>query len=132
MRFEDQFGIMEKDSAEREAFLDECARLREDIENAVGSEAALYNDIINLVLKVSDHILIKEPQVRKGVRNIMGGKVLTLSSEKLLKKGRMEGRMEGRAKEREENIQKIAENYLANGLADSMEEALDKAKALLS
>ena len=128
MRFEDQFGIMEKDSAEREAFLEECARLREDIENAVGSEAALHNDLINLVLKVSDHILIKEPQVRKGVRNIMGGKVLTLSSEKLLKKGRMEGR----AKEREENIQKIAENYLANGLADSMEEALDKAKGLLS
>ena len=96
MRYEKESGIFEKDRSEREEFLAECARLRDDIGNAVGTEEAMYNDLINLVLKVSDHILAKSPKTKKGVRSVMGGKVLTLSSEKLIKKGLREGRREGR------------------------------------
>ena len=44
-----------------------------------------------LIVKIADYIFQKEEDVRKGIGEIMGGKVLELESEKLKAEGRTEG-----------------------------------------
>lgn len=59
--------------------------------------------------------------MKKGVKDIMGGKVLELSSEKLIKKGRAEGRAEGRTegeiKGRLEQAKQVYDNCIARGMS---------------
>ena len=44
-----------------------------------------------LIVKISDYIFREENDVRKGIGEIMGGKVLELESERLKAEGRTEG-----------------------------------------
>ena len=44
-----------------------------------------------LIVKIADYIFQKEEDVRKGIGEIMGGKVLELESERLKAEGRTEG-----------------------------------------
>lgn len=44
-----------------------------------------------LIVKISDYIFREENDVRKGIGDIMGGKVLELESERLKAEGRTEG-----------------------------------------
>ena len=75
----------------------------EDIRNSLEKElfkenqSVLYADLVGLITKISDYILRKEEIIRKGVGDVMGGKVLELESERLLRIGKAEGRAEGRA-----------------------------------
>ena len=57
----------------------------------------------------------------------MGGRILTLNSEKLLKKGRKEGLKEGVS----ESIEKLANHYLSIGTAKTKDEAMKMASAIL-
>ena len=127
MRFEDRFSEMETDDGEREKFLAECEDLKVRIATEIGDEESLYNDLVNLTIKVSDHILTGFPKTKKGARKTMGGRVLTLNSEKLLKKGREEGRNEGVS----ESIEKLANHYLSLGTAKTKDEAIKMASAIL-
>lgn len=43
-----------------------------------------------------EHIAAKYEAVRKGVRSVMGGKVLEYEAKTILKEGQKEGRLEGR------------------------------------
>ena len=72
------------------SFLKECEDLRIRLEKEVGKKEALYADLISMIIRVSDHLLEEHKAVKKGLKDIMGGKVLELSSEKLIKKGRAE------------------------------------------
>lgn len=98
MRYESQFDKMDTSEKSRNDFLRECEDLRSRIEKETGDKETLYTDLINLVLKVSDHILKEHKKTKKGVKDIMGGRVLELESERLLKKGRTEGLAKGLAK----------------------------------
>ena len=44
-------------------------------------------NLVNLITKISDYILRKEETIKKGVSDAMGGKVLELESERLLREG---------------------------------------------
>ena len=44
-----------------------------------------------LIVKIADYIFREEDDVRKGIGDIMGGKVLELESERLKTEGRTEG-----------------------------------------
>ena len=127
MRFEDRFSEMEQDSDEQKQFLEECEDLRARVADEVGDKETLYNDLINLTMKVSDHILAGYPKIKKGARRTMGGRILTLNSEKLLKKGRKEGLKEGVS----ESIEKLANHYLSIGTAKTKDEAMKMASAIL-
>ena len=48
-------------------------------------------------VKIADYIFRKEEDVRKGIGDIMGGKVLELESERLKAEGKAIGRAEGEA-----------------------------------
>ena len=53
-------------------------------------KSKLYKDMICLIKEIADHVIPKENEARKGMDDIMGGKVLTLPSD-LIRQGREEG-----------------------------------------
>ena len=55
-----------------------------------------YTDLMHLSQKIANHLLKKQPKTKREVQKIMGGKVLELQSEKLIKKGKKAGRAEER------------------------------------
>ena len=46
-------------------------------------KSELYTDLTKLIIKIADYIFRKEEDIRKGIGDIMGGKVLELESERL-------------------------------------------------
>lgn len=89
MRYEKQLPFISKDKEKLQALLNEY----EDIRDALSAElkdnkdSTLYIDLIKLILRISDYFLASEEEVKKGVADIMGGKVLQLESERLLAEG---------------------------------------------
>ena len=61
-------------------------------------KSELYTDLTKLIVKIADYIFRKEEDVRKGIGDIMGGKVLELESERLKAEGRTEGEGIGQAR----------------------------------
>ena len=52
-------------------------------------------DLTKLIIKISDYIFREEDNVRKGIGDIMGGKVLELESERLRAEGEIRGEAKG-------------------------------------
>ena len=61
-------------------------------------KAELYTNLTKLIVKIADHIFKKEEDIRKGIGDIMGGKVLELESERLKAAGKAEGEAIGEAR----------------------------------
>ena len=59
-----------------------------------------YRDMVELIIRIADYILRDSQKVRKGFGKVMGGKVLELESDKLIKKG-IELERENTEKERQ-------------------------------
>jgi hypothetical protein len=139
MRYEDELSIMDRDEGRKNKFYEECMDLRVRLEKEIGDKEVIYTDLINLILRVADHILDEHKKMKKGVKDIMGGKVLELTSEKLIKKGiregreegLREGRREGREEEHKANVEKLAQSYLDANVAVTMEEAVEMAESIL-
>ena len=92
MRFEAKANAIDKDTKKLEDFLAECNRLADMLEiETKGRRDNLYTDIVKLIKKVSDYIFRNENKIKKGVDNVMGGKVLILESERLFRKGEKSG-----------------------------------------
>ena len=49
-----------------------------------------YRDLIELIIRIADYILRKRKKARKGLGDVMGGKVLELESDRLMQQGRTE------------------------------------------
>lgn len=74
----------------------------------LGKEDPLgYSELYDLMKQVQEYILRKWAKTRKGVQQIMGGKVLESWRERTLREGRAEGHAEGRAEERMEQQKKL-------------------------
>ena len=54
-------------------------------------KSELYTDLTKLIVKIADYIFRKEEDVRKGIGDILGGKVLELESERLKAEGQARG-----------------------------------------
>lgn len=52
---------------------------------------------MELVSKIADELLAKEPLTKKGIGEIVGGQVLELASDKIMAESRKKGIVEGRA-----------------------------------
>lgn len=77
--------------------LDDYRRINEQLTDTCEKEkkSEFYKDMICLIKEISDHVIPKENDARKGVDEIMGGNILTLPSD-LIREGRAAGREEGR------------------------------------
>lgn len=97
MRYEKSLDEISNDSEKLISLLKEYEdiRFRLEMELFKNEHSILYADIVNLIIKISDYILRKEENIKKGVGDAMGGKVLELESERLIKIGRAEGKAEG-------------------------------------
>ena len=93
MRYEKRFHEISKNPVELQFLLAEYreiqARLAKDL--CENEKSALYTDLVNLIIDISNYMLDKEEELKKGVSDVMGGKVLELQSEKLIRIGKEEG-----------------------------------------
>ncbi|MBR6771750.1 MAG: hypothetical protein IKM28_11110 [Lachnospiraceae bacterium] len=99
MRYEKSLKEISQDSEKLIALLKEYEDIRRYLEEELfqDNQSVLYADLIDLMKKISNYILRKEEIIRKGIGDVMGGKVLELESERLLRIGRAEGKAEGKA-----------------------------------
>lgn len=123
MRYENQFTEIRENSAKLEQFLTEYDNIREELEKVCSekSEAELYTDLMELIIKISDYMLKSEEDLKKKVGGIMGGKVLKLRSEELREEGFEEGKAEGKAEGLAEGIRITKQVLLLSGEGRSVE-----------
>ena len=111
MRYEGEFDDIAENNERTGELLAECEMLRFQLESAAISRdnALLYEHIVELAVRVADHVLAKQQGLMRKVRASMGGEILELMSDRIAaaeeearKRGREEGRKEGREEGREE------------------------------
>ena len=78
--------------------------------------------MVKLITKISDYILKSEKRVKKKVSDVMGGKVLELESERLIRIGKAEGLAEGKA-EGESLLGELITRLIASGRNEEIEMA---------
>lgn len=78
--------------------LEEYREIEERLEKEfleIGKEKE-YRDLIELIIRIADYILRKRKKAKKGFGDVMGGKVLELESDRLIKQGLQRGMQQGR------------------------------------
>lgn len=80
MRYEQSFEQIASDSARTASLLAECAELRADLEELTlqTGDTILYEELVELIIQLTDHMLTRYDTLRKKVRRAMGGEVLEL------------------------------------------------------
>ena len=68
-----------------QTLLNEYEEIRVNLEKELTEtgKSELYTDLTKMIVKIADYIFREEDEVRKGLGDIMGGKVLELESERL-------------------------------------------------
>ena len=106
MRYEKQKEILDQDEEKLKILLDEYAdiqrKLHESLQNQDMEE--YYADMVSFITKVSDYIFRDSEKTKKELEKTMGGEVLELESEKLIRKGRQQGIQQGMQQGIETNI----------------------------
>jgi len=85
MRFEGDIDAIADDTVRTELLIAECERLRKQLERVTLSQdkALLYEQLVELAVRISDHILAKQETLRRKVRISMGGEILELMSDRI-------------------------------------------------
>lgn len=89
MRYEKKKHDMRKNLELLQILLDEYDEIRINLEKELTEtgKAELYTNLAKLIVKIADYIFEKEEDIRKGIGDVMGGKVLELESERLKAEG---------------------------------------------
>ena len=89
MRYEKKKHDMRKNLELLQVLLNEYDEIRINLEKELTEtgKAELYTNLTKLIVKIADHIFEKEEDIRKGIGDVMGGKVLELESERLKAEG---------------------------------------------
>ena len=116
MKYEKRISEISKNPEELQAVLNEYMEIRVQLEKALyeNEKSVLYADLVSLMIKIADYILESEESLKKGVSDVMGGKILELESEKLLRIGKEEGHKEGLREGRKEGRKEGAFEMLAS------------------
>ncbi len=93
MRYEKNIHEMSENPELFQCLLNEYEEIWTNLikELSGADKAALYMDLNKLIIKIADYICQSEEVVRKGIGEVMGGKVLELESERLRAEGKEEG-----------------------------------------
>ena len=105
MRYEKRGHEMSEDPQLFQELLNEYEVIRSKLEVEIteAGRSELFSDLIGLITRISDYIFRNEEKVRKGIGEIMGGKVLELESERLerlQKEAEAEAKAIGEARDR--------------------------------
>lgn len=93
IRYEKNVETIEKDAAVFDALMEEYEVIEKRLEQNLLEDGweKEYRDLIELIARIADYIFSKSERARKGIGEIMGGKVLELESDKLIAKGVKQG-----------------------------------------
>ena len=85
MRYEKDIHEMSENPEMFQSLLNDYEAIRINLERELSGadKTALYMNLNKLIRKIADYICQNEKTVRKGIGEIMGGKVLELESERL-------------------------------------------------
>ena len=85
------------DSKKVQHLLDDFRKINRKLEETSEKEqkSHFYMDMIVLIEEIADYIIPEDNEIRKGLGEIMGGKILKLRSEELLEQGEARGRLTG-------------------------------------
>ena len=92
IKYEQEKGL-DTDSEKWKELLDEYAKIEKYLEKNFlekGNEKA-YRDMVELIIRIADYVFRDKEKVRKGFGDVMGGKVLELESDRLIKQGLEQG-----------------------------------------
>ena len=105
--------------------LDDFREINRKLEETSEKEqkSHLYMDMIVLIEEIADYIIPEDNEIRKGLGEIMGGKILKLRSEELLEQGEAKGRIDAIQNMIKYNVPK--EKILLDYTSDEYEEALN-------
>ena len=100
MRYEKRGHDFNENPQLFQILLNEYEEIRGNLEKELTEtgKSELYTDLTKLIVKIADYIFRKEDDIRKGIGDIMGGKVLELESERLKAEGLQEGMIAGAIK----------------------------------
>ena len=89
MRYEKQKEILDQDEEKLKILLDEYADIQRKLHESLLNQdmEEYYTDMVSFITKVSDYIFRDSEKTKKGLEKTMGGEVLELESEKLIRKG---------------------------------------------
>ena len=85
-----------------------------------------YRDLIELIIRIADYILRKQEKARKGFGDVMGGKVLELESDRLIKQGMQRGMQQGM----QQGLQRGMQQGLQRGMQQGRTEVIQVIKLL--
>jgi len=127
MRYEKELSAIAADDERASALLAELADMRADLEAAAleMGDAGLYNELVSMSTRVSDHLLRSEGAFKREARSAMGGEVLLLLSEEkelAVNKAREEGIEAGREEGRQEGIEEGRQEGREEGRQEGREE----------
>ena len=97
MRYEKKGHDINNNPKLFQVLLNEYEEIRINLEEELTEtgKSELYTDLTKLIVKIADYIFREEEDVRKGIGEIMGGKVLELESERLKAEGEAIGQIQG-------------------------------------
>lgn len=85
-----------------------------------------------MIVRISDYIFRKEEKIKKGIDEVMGGKVLQLESERLFELGEARGKIIGKAEGEaigETRMRMLINRLIADGRMDEIGKIIDSAEA---
>ena len=140
MRYEDAADMIGKDSEQLQGLLKEYENIRISLEKelSIAGRSELYADLNKLIVRISDYIFKNEENVRKGVDEVMGGKVLQLESERLREEGMAIGKAEGETigmMRGEARLSALINRLILDGRSDEIQKVVtdaDRRKELYS
>ena len=132
MRYEGALAGISADDARTTELIAECAELRANLESSTLAEgdALLYEELVELMIRVSDHMLAAHETLRRKVRRAIGGEVLELMcerSERLEREAEQRGIELGLEQGREQGL----EQGLEQGRKRGVEQGVDALSSLL-
>lgn len=118
LRYEKEFAIIEQDDHRLACLLAEYQQLAAKLNRYLLEEnqTTLYGDFSKLIVRVSDYVLQNYQRTKKGVDDTMGGKVLELYSEKLLRRGEARGKAQGEAQGEARGKIEILKSLVTKGI----------------
>lgn len=129
MRYEKNIHEMSENPELFQCLLNEYEEIRTNLvkELSGADKAALYMDLNKLIIKIADYICQSEEVVRKGIGEVMGGKVLELESERLWAEGKAIGEVEGEARG-EERLSVLINRLILDGRSTEIQSVVTNAE----
>ena len=107
MRYEKDKKKINKSETELNKLLEEYESILQYLDRELYNQGVVYGRLLELMKEISDYIFKKEESVKKGIGDIVGGKVLELQTDKALKEGMEKGIEQGI----EQGIKAFVESY---------------------